>query len=308
MQKKRPIIYSAIILAMIFWAFSFVWIKVVYLAYGPLSTIFFRLIIASLIMLLITKLSGTLIKPRKKDIGNILLLAFFEPFLYFMGESFGLLYVSSTVGAVIIATIPLFSPIAASRFHGEKLSVRNLLGIIISFIGVAIVVFDSTLGIQASPIGITLVFIAVFAAIGYAIVLKGLTKKYNTTTIIAYQNFIGIFYFLPFWLGFEMNEFISTPFHKDAFMGIIKLAIFASCFSFILFTYGVKNIGVNNSNMFVNIIPVFTAIFAWFVIDEPLSTQKFTGIAVVISGLFFAQLNSGKIVKRLSKNGKRQNK
>ena len=44
-----------------------------------------------------------------------------------MGESFGLLYVSSTVGAIIVATIPLFSPIAASRFHGEKLSVRTFL-------------------------------------------------------------------------------------------------------------------------------------------------------------------------------------
>jgi drug/metabolite transporter (DMT)-like permease len=308
MQKKRPIVYSAVILAMIFWAFSFVWIKVVFLAYGPLTAVFFRLIIASGIMLLISSLSGTLMKPEKKDIGKILLLVFFEPFLYFMGESFGLLYVSSTVGAVIIATIPLFSPIAASRFHGEKLSLRNLFGIIISFMGVAIVIFDSSFNLQASPLGIALIFIGVFAAVGYASVLKGLTKNYNITTIITYQNVIGVLYFLPFWLGFEMNEFILTPFHKEAFMAIIKLAIFASCFAFILFTYSVKNMGVNNSNMFVNIIPVFVAIFAWLIIDEPMSAQKITGIAVVISGLIFAQIRPARIIKRLSKNGRGKNK
>jgi drug/metabolite transporter (DMT)-like permease len=308
MQEKRPIVYSAVILAMIFWAFSFVWIKIVYLAYGPLTTVLFRLIIATLVMLLITKLSGKLSLPRKEDIGKILLLAFFEPFLYFMGESFGLQLVSSTVGAVIIATIPLFSPIAASRFHGEKLSLRNMAGIIISFLGVAIVVFDSSFNLQASPLGIALVFVAVFAAIGYTVVLKDLANKYNTTSIITYQNFIGIFYFLPFWLGFEMNDFISVPFHREAFMAIIKLAIFASCFAFILFTYGVKNMGVNNSNMFVNIIPVFTAIFAWFILDEPLPFQKMAGIAIVISGLFVAQVKPGMIGKRLLKNGIRKNK
>lgn len=306
MQKKGAVVYTAIILAMMFWAFSFVWIKVVYLAYGPLTTIFFRLIIASALMILITKFSGNLVKPRKKDIGKILLLAFFEPFLYFMGESYGLLYVSSTVGAVIIATIPLLSPVAASRFHGEKLSLRNLFGIIISLFGLTIVIFGTSFNLQASPIGIALEFIAVIAAIGYTVVLKGLTKSYNTTTIIAYQNIIGIFYFLPFWLCIEMNDFILIPFHREAFMAIIKLAIFASCFAFILFTYSVKNMGINKSSMFVNIIPVFTAIFAWFVIDEPLSTSKFIGIAVVIFGLFIAQANPVKFVKRISKNGFRR--
>jgi len=34
-------------------------------------------------------------------------MAFFEPFLYFIGESFGLVYISSTIAAVIVATIPL---------------------------------------------------------------------------------------------------------------------------------------------------------------------------------------------------------
>jgi len=308
MEGKRPIAYSAVILAMIFWAFSFVWFKVVYQAYGPLTTIFFRLIIAFLAMLTIALLSGKLTKPRKEDFGKLLLLAFFEPFLYFMGESFGLLYVSSTLAAVIVATIPLFSPFAASRFHGEKLSIRNLIGIVISFIGVGMVIFDSSFNLQASPLGIALEFVAVIAAIGFAIVLKGLTKKYNTTTIITYQSFLGIFYFLPFWIIFEMNDFISTPFHKDAFMAIIKLGVFASCFAFILFTYSVKNMGVNNTNMFVNIIPVFTAVFAWFILDEPLPFHKMAGIAVVISGLFVAQLRPQMIREKIFLYGIRKNK
>ncbi len=299
MQERKGLVYLALILSMIFWAFSFVWVKEVYVSYGPLTTVFFRLIIASLLLLIYGRLTRRLMKVERKDWRSFLLLAFFEPFLYFMGESFGLKYVSSTVGAIIVATIPLFSPFAASRFHGEKLSIRNFIGIILSFIGVSIVVFDSSFNLTASPLGIALEFLAVVAAIAYTVVLKDLAKKYNPTSIITYQNIIGIFYFLPFWLIFESGDLLHTPFDAAAFAGIVKLAIFASCIAFILYAYSVKNLGINDANIFINIIPVFTAIFAWYILDEPLPFQKMVGIAVVIAGLFIAQIKMKKLVSKI---------
>lgn len=299
MGQKKGIVYLAVVFAMVFWAFSFVWVKEVYIAYDPLTTVFFRLIIATLLMLIYGWFSKKLLKIERQDYRTFLLLAFFEPFLYFMGESFGLKYVSSTMGAIIIATIPLFSPIAASRFHGEKLSLRNFIGIILSFIGVGIVVFDDSLNFIASPLGIGLEFLAVFAAIAYTVILKDLSHKYNATTIITYQNFIGIFFFLPFWLIFESKTLLTTAFNLPAFIAIVKLALFASCFAFILYTYSLKHLGMNNANIFINIIPVLTAIFAWYILDETLTFRKMAGIAVVIAGLFIAQIRMKKIIARL---------
>jgi drug/metabolite transporter (DMT)-like permease len=299
MGKKKGIVYLAVVFAMVFWAFSFVWVKEVYVAYGPLTTVFFRLIIATTLMLMYGWASKGLLKIEKQDYRTFLLLAFFEPFLYFMGESFGLKYVSSTMGAIIIATIPLFSPIAASRYHGEKLSIRNFIGIILSFIGVGIVVFDDSFNFIASPLGIALEFLAVFSAIGYTVVLKNLSHKYNATTIITYQNFIGIFFFLPFWLIFESKILLITSFNLPAFVAILKLALFASCFAFILYTYSLRHLGMNNANIFINIIPVLTAIFAWYILDEPLTFRKMVGIAVVIAGLFIAQVRMEKFIARI---------
>jgi drug/metabolite transporter (DMT)-like permease len=299
MRQKKGLVYIAVVFAMVFWAFSFVWVKEVYLAYGPLTTVFFRLIIATILMQIYGRIIGKLMKVDKKDYRTFLLLAFFEPFLYFMGESFGLKYVSSTMGAIIIATIPLFSPLAASRYHGEKLPLRSLIGILLSFIGVGIVVFDDSLNFIASPIGIGLLFLAVFSAIAYTVVLKDLSHKYNITTVITYQNFIGIFFFLPFWLIFESKPLLSTPFNLTAFIAIVKLAVFASCIAFILYTYSVKNLGINGANIFINIIPVLTAIIAWYILDEPLAFRKIVGIVVVIAGLFLAQIRMKKFIARL---------
>ena len=298
MGQKKGLVYLAIIFAMIFWSFSFVWVKEVYVAYGPLTTVFIRLLIATSLLMIYGRITRKLIKIERKDYQAFILLAFLEPFLYFMGESFGLQYVSSTMGAMIISTIPLFSPIAASRYYGEKLSIRNLIGIILSFVGVGIVVFDSSFNFIASPLGIALEFLAVFSAIAYTVVLKDLSYKYNPTTIITYQNFIGIFFFLPLWLIFESKTTLSTPFNLHAFIAILILPIFASCIAFILYTYSIKNLGINNANMFINIIPVCTAVFAWYILGDPLTVRKIVGITVVIAGLFIAQV---KMKRRIAK-------
>lgn len=299
MQDKKWLVYLSLIFSMIFWAFSFVWVKEVYMIYGPLTTVFFRLVIASLLLLAFALLTGKLVKVERRDLSTFVLLSFFEPFLYFMGESFGLKFVSSTIGAIIVATIPLFSPIAASRFHGEKISVRTFAGILLSFFGVSIVVLDSSFNLTASPLGIALEFLAVIAAIFYTVVLKKLAVKYNPTSIITYQNLLGIIYFLPLWFLFEYRDFTAIPFNFTAFAGILKLSVFASCIAFIFYAHSVKRLGINSANIFINLIPVFTAIFAWYILDDPLSLRKFVGIAVVIAGLLVAQIKLKKSTEEI---------
>jgi drug/metabolite transporter (DMT)-like permease len=291
MKNKSWVPFGAALLSMIFWSFSFVWVKVVYEAYGPLTTVLFRLIISSGLLLVFTILSRKLQKMQPGDLKFFILLAFFEPFLYFMGESYGLKYVSSTVASVIVATIPLFSPFAAWYFYKERLSRTNLFGLIITFFGVSLVVLDTSFNFTASPLGVSLEFLAVAGAIGYASTLKGISHRYNTFTIITYQNLLGALFFLPFWLSFEMKDFTQVPFHAEAFWAIIKLAIFASTFAFILFTYSVRNIGINKSNIFINVIPVFVAVIAYLVLGDQLNFHQMVGIAIVISGLFLAQIN-----------------
>jgi drug/metabolite transporter (DMT)-like permease len=299
MRQKQWLVYVAIIFAMIFWSLSFVWVKEVYLVYGPLTTVLFRLVIASLLLVIFAKLTGTLVKIERKDLATFILLSFFEPFLYFMGESFGLLYVSSTIGAIIIATIPLFSPLAAARFHGEKISFRTFLGILLSFFGVSIVVLDSSFNLIASPLGIALEFLAVLSAIFYTVVLKKLAIKYNPTSIITYQNLLGLIYFLPLWFIFEYRDFTSIPFNLPAFAGILKLSVFASCIAFIFFAHSVKRMGINKVNIFINIIPVFVALFAWLILDDPLTLRKLIGIMVVIAGLLVAQVKLRKSTEEI---------
>ncbi len=298
MKNKNLLYLGAALLAMFFWSFSFVWFKIAFLAYRPMTVVLIRLILATLLLWGFAKLTGKLQPIKKGDYKTLVMLAFFEPFLYFMGESYGLMYVSSTVAAVIVATIPLITPFAAWYFFKEKLSAANITGLLVSFAGVCMVVFTPSFGFAASPLGIALEFLAVLSTIGFAVLLKKLTATYNTFTILTYQNLFGVMMFFPFWLTLESSHLMSTGFHPKAFFAIVKLAVFASAIAFIFFTYAVRNIGVNRTNVFINLIPVFVAILAFFILGDRLSLQNMIGIGVTIAGLFLTQIK-----KRKRKNG-----
>ncbi len=289
MKDKNIVAFGAALGAAFFWSFSFVWFKIAYLAYKPITVVIFRLAISALLMLVLAVFMKRLQKPSKKDIGLFALMAFFEPFVYFLGESYGLKYVSSTVAAVIVATIPLISPVVAWHFYREKLKLMNAAGLLFSFFGVGLVVLNSSFQFEASPLGVGLEFMAVLGAIAYSIVLRNLVGRYNTISIIVYQNLIGVLLFLPIWLTIDLKEFLATPFHPQAFKAIVYLAVFASTLAFVLFTHTIRQLGVNRSNTFINLIPVFVAVLSFFILNESLEAQQIAGIFVVVAGLFLAQ-------------------
>ncbi|WP_346862728.1 DMT family transporter [uncultured Draconibacterium sp.] len=294
MKNKDFMAIAAALGAAFFWSFSFVWFKIAFLAYKPITVVIFRLAISAVLITVIAWALKRLQKPTRKDFRLFILMALFEPFIYFLGESYGLQYVSSTVAAVIVATIPLLTPIAAWYFHKEKVNRMNLFGLLFSFVGVALVVLNGSFKFDASPLGVGLEFMAVFAAIAYAIVLKSLAERYNTLTIIAYQNIIGMVLFLPIWFVLDFTDFIHTPFHAEAFRAIILLAVFSSTLAFVFFTQSVRHMGVTKTNTFINLIPVFVAILAFIILKDELGVQKIAGILVVVTGLFLSQLKKRK--------------
>lgn len=239
----------------------------------------------------VTLMMGKLQIMRLSDLRHFILLTFFQPFLYFLTESYGVSMVSPTLAAVIISTIPLFSPIGAYFLLGERITIVNFLGIVISILGVGLVVFHTGFGnIDLNLIGVLLLFVAVVAAIGYAIVLRRLGNRYNVFSIVTYQNSLGILFFLPLFVTVDFSHFISVVPDRSVIIPLVNLGIFSSTLAFLLFTYVVKKLSISKANVFTNAIPVLTAVFAYFLMGEPLTTVKLIGIGVVIFGVLIAQM------------------
>lgn len=274
---------------MAFWAISFIWFKVANEVYSPMVIVYLRLLVSVLIVSLFLLVTGKFEKIRKGDMKLFIMMAFCEPFIYFIGESFGLTFVSPTVAAVVITMIPVFTAVGGWIFFSEKLLWLNYIGIFISLAGVLIFVINPDGSLSFDHRGLLLLSVAVLGAVGYTLILRRLAGSYSPVFIVNVQNIIGVILFTPVMLATETDNVISFEFVPESFWSIVKLAVFASSGAFILFGYAVRNLGATKANVFSNAIPVFTAIFAFFILGDSLSFQQIAGMVIVIAGLFMSQ-------------------
>ena len=292
MNKFR--IYGAVVIAMVFWSLSFIWFKAANVYYRPITIVFIRLFISVILLTSYLILTKKFMKIRKEDRRFFFMLALFEPFFYFLGESFGLTYVSSTVCSVIISTIPVIATIGAWLFFKERLKLLNYAGIILSFIGVIVFILNKDGSLSFNIKGLALLSFAVISAVGYNLILSRLVGHYSPVYIVNVQNLLGALLFLPIFLIFDLRTFINAPHSFESFKPIIELSVFASCGAFILFAYSVRNIGISKANVFSNSIPIFTALFSFLLMGERLTFQNIAGMVIVIAGLFLSQMSGTK--------------
>jgi len=275
---------------MILWGTSFVWGKIALEYYNAITVIFFRLVISVIFLVPVLLIARKFVLPRRKHLHLFLLLALFEPFLYFLGETNGLAYVEPSMASVIISVIPLFTPIVAFYFLREKISVLNLIGIVISITGIVVLVFGKDMSLEVSVNGLLLLFLAIVAANGYSVMIKKIPDEYSVLTVIFWQNVIGMLYFLPIALIYSTGEILTIGFVSRGFWAIVELGILASTVAFLFYMYGLKFMPITKVNVFTNVIPIFTIIISYLFLDEQIGIKKIIGIIIVISGVVLSQL------------------
>jgi drug/metabolite transporter (DMT)-like permease len=288
--NRKIYIYFVAVLAMLFWGMSFVWTSIVFKYYSPVTTVFLRLLISTALMFPGLKLFRKIEKIKKGDLKLFLISSLLNPFLYFVGESYGLKYSSPTISAAFISLIPLIIPVVAFFTIKEKLPKLSIAGLIISFGGIMMMLINKDMSLNATPAGIAFLSLAVLTAVWYSILLKKLTTRHSSFFIIAVQNLIGAIYFLPVFLIFELHDFIEVRPNFELAGSLLSLAVLCSSLAFVFFAMSTKEIGVSKTGMLTNLIPVFTAVFSYIILDEYFSVNKIAGMVIVIIGLFISQI------------------
>jgi len=277
---------------MLFWGMSFVWTSILLKSYQPVSIIFIRLVISTIFLFGVSWVLKNRELIRRSDYLLFFLSALFNPFLYFLCENYGLKYSSSTIASVVIATIPVFSPLVGWSFFREKLALINIAGLFISFGGVVLMLINKDLSLSVDKKGIIFLSGAVLSALVYSAMVRKLPFRYKPLTIIKYQNLIGIFLFFPIFLLFESRSAFTVKLNFEIISSFLFLAILASSLSYVFYTKSIQMLGISKANIFSNLIPVFTAIFSFFLLSEHFTLHKTAGILMVICGVYISELNA----------------
>ena len=140
-KQSKLLVYIASTVAITLWGMSYIWTDKIIAQDIPIFYfVFVRILLAGIILFLFNTAYGRIKRIQKQDLPKFLLLAFFEPFIYFLCETFGLkLTGSPTLSAMVIATIPIFSIGAGILFFKEKVNAVNIGGILLSLVGIVMV-------------------------------------------------------------------------------------------------------------------------------------------------------------------------
>ena len=296
----------ALIGSMLIWSVSGIAIKHALAVLPPFTMIVMRFVPSVLLMLIIglvcrkSSLFG-LQRLEWKDLPLFLIAGTCQPFLYYLLETFTYDALNSpTVAEALLSTSPLLSPLFAALLLRERVTKYNIIGIVVSTIGVfALILAGSTNFVIGNYWGILLAFAAVSAAVIDSIMMGKVPARYSSLSFIFYAQLVSLIYFIPIWLWKEGPAAIQALDFSQlstlnsqlsiALLCVGYLTVFASVIAFILFCFALRQIGVTQANAFNNIRPAFTALWMLLFFGEHMPLAKWIGLGLIIFGLFVCQ-------------------
>ena len=309
-NMKKIIPYLSVVTAMLIWAGAGIAVKEALVVFSPLTLIVLRFTLAVLLMLCIGLVFRKndvlgLQKVDRKDLPLFLLGGLFQPFLYFIFETYTYQsFASPTIAEALLSTQPVMAPLFALVLLRERVTRNNIIGIVLSTVGMLMLLLvganDFAMG---SSWGVLLAVLTVSMSVSYSVVLRKIPAKYSPLSIVFYvQSFALLLFYLVWGVGLCSGgvELCSSGVEWcsggvewwRSCAAVVYLAVLASVAAFVLFCYTVREIGVTRANVFNNVRPVFTAILMWLIFGEVLPVWKLVGIVVIIVGLFVSQRRS----------------
>lgn len=304
--KHTASIYLLSFVAVILWGLSYIWSnRLLELGIPVEFFVFARVLLAGLLLLLLNLLMGKNIRIHNKDLPFFLLLSLFEPFIYFICETYGISFTESpTYSALIIASTPIASVVAGMLIFKEKFNILNMIGILVCLCGIVMVTLCAESIGDMFMIGLLLLIIAVLAEVGHASCTKALTtREYEPQVIVMFQFLIGSLYLLPLFLTKGIRNFDPVTYMSwDVWKAILCLAVFCSSIAFSLWVGTIKNLGVAKSSIFLSMIPVVTAVAEWVMGGHVLRPLQWVGIFISCLGVVVTQITCERCKCGKSKN------
>ena len=290
MQQSRPFALACLVLAMALWGSSFIALKFAFQEMPAMWVIFARMALGSLIFLAAWRWRGR-IDYRPGDWKWLLALAACEPCLYFIFESLALQQTSAAQAGMITALLPLLVAVGAFFLLHEKIARNTWLGFALAVLGSLWLTLASEPDRHApNPLlGNFYELLAMLCATGYTLLLKHLSARYSPFILTAMQAFIGSLFFLP--LALASSGLPAAP-GPTGWFALVYLGSVVTVGAYGLYNFGVSRLPASQATGFINLIPVFTLIFAALLLGEVLSGQQALAAGLVFVGVALSQWRS----------------
>lgn len=305
--KTKVLPIAAGILMSVFFGFSFMFTRE---ALGFIDTIHFlslRFLTASLTVNILFFLKIIRLDFKNKKIGPLLLLALFQPIIYFLAETYGISLTSASEGGMVVALIPICTVLMATTFLKEKPPLLQIFSIITSVTGVLIIVImQASAGLSSNLIGLFILLGAPIAGGAFTVLSRHISPTFSPWEKTYVMMNVGAVFFVSF--GFfrllargQLASFFQPLQIPQVSIALIYLALFSSVLAFFLVNYALKHLQASQTAAFPSLTTLIAISSGAFILGEQLFWYHFIGGFLIALGVwgtnYFAHHKSTKILK-----------
>jgi drug/metabolite transporter (DMT)-like permease len=284
-MKDRKKALAAISICVILWGFSFISIKVAIAELPPMSFGVLRFAIALVFLVFIKRRIAPGEKLRRRDLPLLAGAGLFGVTFYFFCENNGVALVTASEASITIGSIPVIT-LLAERIGGtvRRIAMRRVLGAALSIAGVCFVA-GTSFTVSGNLLGYLYMGGAALCWVAYCFLTRPLFGRCSQIHIVFWQSAFGFLGFLPFALA-EHSRWAAPG--LPVMLHTVFLGIFCSAIAYWLYAQSLQVLGVAISAIFINFIPVVTAIAGFFLLGDRLHPIQWAGAGLVISGVTLA--------------------
>ena len=174
-------------------------------------------------------------------------------------------------------------------YKSERLGKRQVLGCLVTFIGMVLVVLNGKFVLKLSPVGDFIAFGGALMWAAYSLVVRQLNDKYSTLFITRKMFFYGSLTSLPI-MFIEGRDVPWQNFTEPVVaLNFLCLTVFSSLFGYLIWNKVLKQIGTVLATNYAYAIPLITTITAAITLGEHITAVAIVGALAIVAGIVLAQ-------------------
>ena len=291
-MTKKYSAYVFLILAALFWSGNFIVGKFATLfEIPPLTLNVFRWISVWIILIPFTykEIYNNLTVIKKKwfviSFMGVITISTFNSVVYFA------LNHTQVINAVLVlAAIPAATIVFSSLMKIEKTNIFQLLGLFLSIVGIGSIISNGNIQKIISLSfnkGDLWMLVCVFTWALYSTLLKKNKFKFSQFTLIQLMVSVGVLFLIPQFF-YEKSIGLEVNFNKAFFLILFYVVVFPAIAAYYFWQKGIEIIGPNRASMFIQLMPLFSAVMAIIIFNEKFELYHFAGATFIVLGIYLS--------------------